>query len=81
MVYFYSYQILRSDNGAIVYRDDDFIDLGCHCMESLESARDVKKDLAKNLLSTFKHAWDYTHTLPYNYDFQVHFVAFNYAGC
>lgn len=44
MVYFYSYQISRSDTRVIVYRDDDFIDLCRHCMESAESARKVKKN-------------------------------------
>lgn len=81
MVYFYSYQISRSDTGAIVYRDDDFINLSSHCMESLESARRVKEDLAKDLLSTFKQAWDFKHQLPYSYEFQLNFIAFSYAGC
>lgn len=81
MVYFYSYQISRSDTGAIVFRDDDFIDLGKYCMGSLESARKIKEDLAKDLLSTFKQAWDFKHPLSYSYEFQINFIAFNYAGC
>lgn len=81
MVYFYSYQILRSDTGAIVYRDDDLIALGSHCMESIDSARKVKENLAKDLLSSFKQAWDIKHPSPYSYGFQIHFIAFNYAGC
>lgn len=81
MLYFYSYQILRSDTGAIVYQDDDFEDLGSHCMEmGTEMARRAKEKLASDLLSSFKSAWDYKHPSPYNYELQVHFVAFNYAG-
>lgn len=80
MVYFYSYQILRSDTGSVVYKDDDFIDLGQHCMENIDSAKCLKKDLANNLLAMFKTAWDYKHKKSYDYEFQVHFIAFNYAG-
>lgn len=80
MVYFYAYQIIRGDTGKVIFQDDDFIQLGQHCMNDIETVRKVKKDLGEELLSSFKYAWRKMNPL-YNYELQINFIAFNYAGC